>query len=59
MRHMVSKEIPFTEEKQPDHCNPTRYKSKYYGDIAVDNNRNIGNRFYNKKFWLDNFKSLI
>lgn len=41
--NVVSKEILFPEERQSNHSISTHIRRKYYGDNAIDNNRNLGN----------------
>lgn len=52
----MGKEIPFTEEIQPNYLNPSRSKSKFHNDNVVDSNRNIENKLGDKKLWLNDFE---
>lgn len=46
--NMMNKKILFIEEKKPNHCNSTCFKSKCHGDNVIDNNYNIGKKLGNK-----------
>ena len=50
MSDIVSKEILFTEKRQPNHSNPTYFRSKYLANNIINNNHNVDNRLNNKAF---------
>ena len=48
MSNAISKKIAVTKDRQFNYFNPTHFKSKYYINNSVDNNRNVSNGLGNK-----------
>lgn len=54
--NMIGQKISFMKEIQTNHSNSNHFKSECLNNNTVNRNRNIGNRFCNKKLQLEDFE---